>query len=203
MRKGIVVALAIFLGLSLVPSAAQAGRDRDRPTAPGKYKDWGGDMDRLEILRPFRTGGYQIVVEPFDVSETDLPDKDDNTYEPVMEVLRDPAAPFAEGLDRGLGGRLRVTRDDAPGGPALVLRVKVVKMDPGSRAARYWAGFGAGAARAELSGELVDPESGATLLRFHQERRSAWGNAGGDYVTLMDRNLRQIGEDVANVLNAF
>lgn len=85
----------------------------------------------------------------------------------------------------------------------LIVRAKVLNMDPGSRAARYWAGFGAGAARAELSGEVVDAATGKVLLRFQQERRSGVGVAGGDYVNLMNRNLRAIGEDVALILSAF
>jgi uncharacterized protein DUF4410 len=76
-------------------------------------------------------------------------------------------------------------------------------MDPGSRAARYWAGFGAGAARTKLVGEVADAASGKVLLRFTQERRSGVGMGGGNYIELMNRNLVTIGEDVAGVLKAF
>jgi hypothetical protein len=76
-------------------------------------------------------------------------------------------------------------------------------MDPGSRAARYWAGFGAGAARTKVEGELVDAASGRVLLRFTQERRSGVGMAGGGYASLLRRNLEAIGEDVGNGLRRF
>jgi hypothetical protein len=76
-------------------------------------------------------------------------------------------------------------------------------MDPGSQAARYWGGFGAGAARTEVEGEVVDARTGKALLRFRQERRSGVGMFGGDYVKLMQRNLRTIGEDLAGVLRRF
>jgi len=76
-------------------------------------------------------------------------------------------------------------------------------MDPGSRAARYWAGMGAGAARTGISGEVVDGASGKVPLHFNQERRSGFGVGGGDYVKLMQRTLRQLGGDVALILNAF
>ena len=75
--------------------------------------------------------------------------------------------------------------------------------DPGSRAARYWAGFGAGAARTKLEGELVDAASGRVLLRFTQERRSGVGLGGGSYVNLLNRNLRAIGEDLGAGLQQF
>ena len=76
-------------------------------------------------------------------------------------------------------------------------------MDPGSKAKRYFAGFGAGAARTKVSGEIVDGKTGKVLVRFTQERRSGVGMMGGDYVGLMNRNLRAIGEDVANIVSAF
>ncbi|HSC21989.1 MAG TPA: DUF4410 domain-containing protein, partial [Solirubrobacterales bacterium] len=127
----------------------------------------------------------------------------DNTYEPVTEVLKDPAQPFIEGLAEGLGGRAQVAPGTAAEGPALLVRAKVVTMDPGSRAARYWASFSAGAARTELEGEAVDAATGKTLFRFKQERRSGWGVGGGGYVKLMNKNLRTIGKDVAFVLARF
>jgi len=54
-----------------------------------------------------------------------------------------------------------------------------------------------------LSGELIDAATGSTLLRFRQERRSGFGVAGGDYVKLMNKNLRTIGKDVAGIFKAF
>lgn len=68
-------------------------------------------------------------------------------------------------------------------------------LDPESR--------GAGAARVVLRLEVSDGGSGRTLLKIKQERRAGVGMGGGDYVKLMNRNLRQIGGDVALVLAAF
>ncbi|MBV9493254.1 MAG: DUF4410 domain-containing protein, partial [Acidobacteria bacterium] len=85
----------------------------------------------------------------------------------------------------------------------LIIRGKVTEMDPGSRAARYWAGFGAGAARSEIEGEVIDAATGETLLRFTQQRRSGVGVYGGNYQDLMKRNLNTIGEDVGAMLRVF
>jgi hypothetical protein len=157
----------------------------------------------LEVVQGFKAADYpRVLVAPFDVKDTELPPKDENTYEPVQEILKDPAQPFVEGLSAELA-RVPVAEGAEAEGPALLLRVKVLTMDPGSRAKRYWASFGAGAARAELSGEAVDAASGKTLFRFKQERRSGWGVAGGDYVKLMAKNLRTIGKDVPFVLKRF
>lgn len=198
------LSLALAL-LSLLASPAVAKKGKGASTEPGKYTEWNEDIDELEIVETFKLSDYsKVVVEPFDTEDTPLPDKDDNTYEPVQEVLKDPAGPFTEGLTGELKGKIAASQGSGEKGEGtLVVRAKVLTLDPGSRAARYWAGFGAGAARAEVSGEVVDAATGKVLLRFKQERRSGVGVGGGDYVKLMQRNLRTIGEDMALILNAF
>jgi hypothetical protein len=132
-----------------------------------------------------------------------LPDKDDNTYEPVKKVLASSAEGFVQGLRGSVEQTVKVSERPAKTSDTLIIRGKVVAMDPGSKAARYWAGFGAGAAKAKIEGEIVDAKSGAVLARFTQERRSGVGAMGGDYQELMQRNLNAIGEDVAAILKAF
>ena len=176
-------------------------------TAPGKYTEWNNEIDELEIVQSFKLGDYErVVVEPFDTSATPLPEADDNTLAPVKNVLSRVAAPFVEGLARELSKPAEVgEKGKQPEPGALVVRGKVNNLDPGSKAARYWAGFGAGATRVEIEGEVMDARTGKVLLRFRQERRSGSGfNAfGGDYEKLMERSVQQIGEDLASVLQHF
>lgn len=197
--------LCLILAFLILASPAMAARKgKGAPTAPGKYTEWQDEIDELEVVETFKLSDYaKVVVEPFDTKDTPLPEKDDNTYEPVQEVLAAPAGPFAAGLTEALDGKLPVSEGTGGGDKTLVVRARVLTMDPGSRAARYWAGFGAGAARVELAGEIVDAATGKVLVRFQQERRSGVGVAGGDYVKLMQRNLRAVGEDVALILRSF
>lgn len=205
--------LGLALALLLLPGAAYA-RGKAAPTAPGKYKDWNGEVDELEIVAPFKLSDFnRIIVEPLDVSATPLPEPNDNTYAPVKNVLALVTRPFAAGLSGGMGERPErpevvlapraAERGERAEPGTLVVRGKVTTMDPGSRAARYWAGFGAGAARTEISGEVTDAATGQVLLRFLQERRSAIGSMGGDYENLMERNIVTIGHDIGAVLLHF
>ncbi|MGH9362674.1 MAG: DUF4410 domain-containing protein [Thermoanaerobaculia bacterium] len=198
--------VSLALAALLLPGAALAGKGKKAPpTTPGTYTDWNDEIDQLEVVEGFSLADYaKIAVEPFDTSTTPLPDKDDNTYVAVQTTLSAVALPLIEGLNEALGGKPPAEQAEGKAGAgALVVRGKIVTMDPGSRAARYWAGFGAGAARSGVDGEVVDGGSGKVLLRFRQERRSGVGVAGGDYVKLMQRNLRKIGEDLGMVLKAF
>ena len=147
------LSLALAL-LSLLASPVVAKKGKGSSTEPGKYTEWNEEIDELEVVETFKLSDYsKVVVEPFDTDGTPLPEKDDNTYEPVQEVLKDPAGPFAEGLTGELKGKIAVSQGSGGKGEGtLIVRSKMLALDPGSRAARYWAGFGAGAARAEVSG---------------------------------------------------
>lgn len=199
---------ALLLSLLSLPGDAFA-RSKPAPTSPGKYTEWGGEIDELEIVQTFKLADYgDVVIEPFDTSATPLPEKSDNTYEPVQYVLAHVNLPFRDALAAALSAPVALAGEGKKGGAGdLVIRGKVTEMDPGSQAARYWVSFGAGAARSEIVGEVVDGASGKVLLRFRQERRSGMGRfgsaPGGSYQELMDRNLFTLGDDVAGVLKHF
>jgi hypothetical protein len=195
----------LMLAAALAAGIADAAKKGKAPTAPGTYHDWNGDLDQVEIVETFDLAGYKrLVVGTFDTSATPLPEADDNTYERVKQVLVDVRTPLIQGLGSKPTGLTVVRQKEEP--PAeegvLLLRGRILEMDPGSFAARAWAGFGAGATRAKLEGELVDAASGRVLLRFTQERRSGVG-LGEGYVKMMQRNLRAIGEDLGAGLQQF
>jgi hypothetical protein len=196
-----IVALLCLLALAM-PLYARGKKSNS--VEPGKYKEWGPDIDEIEILKSFRFADYtKVAFIEFDTDDVKLPEKDDNTYEPVKKVL----ASATEGLVQGVRGEVdtKVTIEDKEPKSAgtLIIRGKVVELDPGSKSARYFAGFGAGAARVKIEAEIVDAASGEVLARFEQERRSGVGVMGGDYQELLQRSLNAVGEDIANLLKAF
>jgi hypothetical protein len=197
------VALAtLSLGLC---SRASAGSKRS--TAPGTYRDWNGDIDEVTIIQPFRLDSYNdIAVESFDLTGVPLPNPKENTFEAVRSAIARIKPAFLEGFQRDL--RRKVGPNVVEVGPharpsTLVIRARLTKVDPGSQAARYFIGFGAGAVKVAIIGEIVDAASRKTLVRFAQERRSGVGAFGGGYGELFARTALQIGGDVAGLLNAF
>jgi hypothetical protein len=189
------------LTFALLAGAAAASKGT---TTPGTYRNWNGDIDEVTILQPLRLDAYNdIAVESFDVTKVALPNPKENTYEAVRSALNSLKPAFLEGFQKNLRRK--------PGGPnpvrgkgqTLVVIVRLTKVDPGSQAARYWGGFGAGAVKIEMTGEFVDASSRKILVRFKQERRSGFGMFGGGYGELFARTARQIGGDVADLLNAF
>lgn len=203
-RTSLRVAIALLAVTIVALPLSARGKKAVATTAPGTYEEWGPDIDRIEILKTFKFADYsKVSVEPFDTDGVKLPEKDDNTYEPMKKVLASSTEGFVQGLRGSVDAKVSVDEKPARGADTLIIRGKVVTMDPGSKAARYWAGFGAGAAKAKIEGEIVDAKTREVLARFTQERRSGVGMMGGDYQELMQRNLNAIGEDVAKLLKAF
>ncbi len=169
------------------------------PPAPGTYRDW-HDVDEVTIVQPFNASAYsQIAVESFDSAGVKMPDTNDNTYRAVQSALRVMKPAFMDGV------ALKAKRKVGPNAPGktLVIRARLTKIDPGSQAARYFVGFGAGAVKIAIVGEIVDRASGKVFVRFAQERRSAFGAFGGGYAALFQRTARQLGGDVGELINAF
>lgn len=117
-------------------------------TAPGSYHDWNREIDEVVILQPFHADNYrEIVVEAFDSTGVKLPDSQDNTLAAVRSALESIRPAFVEGLQKKLHprvGSVAVTSKRTTGINALAVRARLTKVDPGSQAARYWGGFGAG-----------------------------------------------------------
>ncbi|MFZ1218322.1 MAG: DUF4410 domain-containing protein [Chthoniobacterales bacterium] len=169
------------------------------PTAPGTYRDW-HDVDEVTIIQPFHAAAYsQIAVESFDSTGVKLPPSNENTFHAVQTAIQGMKPAFIEGL---AAKAQRKTNASAPG-KTLVVRARLIKVDPGSQAARYFVGFGAGAVKIGIVGEIVDRSSGKVLVRFAQERRSAFGAFGGGYGELFQRTARQIGGDIGELINSF
>jgi hypothetical protein len=173
-------------------------------TTPGTYHDWNGDIDEVTIMQPFRLDSYNdIAVESFDITKVPLPNPKENTHAAVQSALASIKPAFIEGFLQNLRRKPGGANTVRGKGQTLVIVVRLTKLDPGSQAARYFGGFGAGAVKVEMTGDVVDARSRKVLVRFKQERRSGFGIFGGGYGDLFVRTAHQIGGDIAVLLNAF
>lgn len=201
------VSRRVFVSLLLVVAMAVPMFARGKKAAskePGTYKEWGPNIDELEIVRKFHTADYRnIVVEPFVTADVKMPEQSDNSYKPVQSVLASVTETLVSGLKKEIDQNVSVSERPSKSSDTLIIRGKVLEINPGSRAARYFAGFGAGAAGARIQGEIVDAKSNQVLARFTQERRSGTGAAGGGYEDLLNRDIKTIGGDIGRILKEF
>ncbi len=207
LRTASMVGLAVGLALSVVPDLHARG-SKPASTAPGTYKQWGRDIDEIEIVKTFKISDYDtIAVKPFDTSSTPMPEKDDRSYATIKTVLDSYTETLIEALRGELKAHAKV--EQATGTPksakTLIVRGKVESLSPGSRTKRYIGGFGAGASGTKISCDLVDAASGKVVARFTQERRSAgsFKFGGGSDQQVMRDSIHAAAEDIAHILDAF
>lgn len=199
--------LIVSLLFAIAPFALARGRAK-ASTEPGSYKNWGPDIDQVEIVKTFKASDYdRIVVLPFDTSKTPLPDPKEKSYNSIRDVVDGYTETLTEALRDEVKGKMKVEQSPAAPktGGTLILRGTVEDVSPGSRAKRYLVGYGAGAAGSKMSGELVDAKSGQVLVRFTQERRSGgtWKVAGGSDVQVMRDSVHATGQDIAHLIDQF
>jgi uncharacterized protein DUF4410 len=191
----------LVAGLS-IPAGA-AGKTS---TAPGKYTSWGEeDFDELEVVQSFKFADYTgVAVEALDTK--DVPPRTDNEKKNVQEAIAGVDEAFLAGLKKGVSSFSKAPVQQGAGtGHALLVKGRVVTLDPGSRGARYGVGMGAGATKAKVTGEVVEADTGKVLLRFTHEKRagSGFGFAGGNSKKLMLKSAEHVGEDLGKVFKAF
>ena len=188
-----ILAFVVAACISTLAGAAPA------PPVPGTFRDW-HDVDEVTIIRPFNAAAYdQIAVESFDSTGVKMPPSNENTFSAVQSAIRMMKPAFMDGLAQKAQRKAATNAS----GKTLVVRARLTKVDPGSQAARYFVGFGAGAVKIAIVGEIIDGSSGKVLVRFAQERRSGFGAFGGNYSELFMRTARQLGGDIGGLINAF
>ncbi|HEV7731489.1 MAG TPA: DUF4410 domain-containing protein [Candidatus Binatia bacterium] len=122
------------------------------------------------------------------------------SYDGPTEAL---GATFAARIADELGKRGRPAQvSTTPAVSATVVRGRLLRIDGGSHAKRFWLGFGAG--RATLSAEGTVTRPGSVALATFREDRSASGTAelgfAGDQY-LIDKCLDALAEDVASMID--
>ena len=198
--KLIGVALAASGSLALSAGAAEPVRTVED-----------GLLDEIALYAEALPPATVVVIRAFDASKAELGTGAEGGKESRVEAAKTIQASgpkllsssFATKL-AGLGTFKDVREDDGSPLPsdALVIEGRFTQLDPGSKAKRYWVGFGAGRSGTEVEGSVLDAR-GNTLATFKQKRIAVMGVGGGDYVKKMTSDCRSIGEDIAVFLDAW
>jgi hypothetical protein len=84
-------------------------------------------------------------------------------------------------------------------GPALLVECYFSRLVPGSKAKRFWVGFGAGKSVLEVSGVIREIPEGRVVAEFTQARLS-WCCGFGSNDTEIRQNLALAAEDIAEMV---
>ena len=169
-----------------------------------------GALDKIQLFVASidQPADVMVVIKPFDASGADLgtggkDGKEARQQEAATMKNEGPrvlAERFVATLEKGpfKGVRALKAEEAVPDG-ALVVEGKFVTIDPGSRAKRYFAGFGAGKSSVKVTGSVKDA-TGRTLATFEQRRIGTMGMGGGDSLGKLMSDAKSIGEDIGKFL---
>jgi hypothetical protein len=102
--------------------------------------------------------------------------------------------------DRGHDARAIATRPAGAASSGVLVVGTITMLDGGSRALRYWVGFGAGAVKLGVTGEVIGSD-GERIGTFREERWSAVGRFGGESQDLLEKCARTLGADIAEMID--
>ena len=169
-----------------------------------------GVLDRIELYVRALEHPERLTVEirPFDIAGVDLgtggAEGKDTRQQEAKTMQNDGPRLLAEHIVQGLKGSpfkaaTVSTEAAASGDDRLIVEGRFVQLDPGSRAKRYFVGFGAGKSSVKVTGTVKDG-AGRVLATFEQRRVGAVGVGGGDSLGKLMSDTRAIGGDIGKFL---
>ncbi len=165
-----------------------------------------GIIDEARLYVEKLPASTSVVIRPFSATDEDIVEgeKKDETKKMQADGPKILADRFVEKL-KELGPFATVSVVQAGATPpegAVLVEGKFTELDPGSRAKRYFVGFGAGKSAVKVVGSIRMAD-GSMLAAFEQRRVGVIGAAGGDSMGKLVADTKNIGEDLAEFLSAW
>ena len=171
---------------ALAMATATVGGDK---ASPGRIRE--GALDEIDLTASYAPARAPVVLRRFAAEKADLGSAKEGNNQQRKDAVRfiqtEGPRMLAEALvaDVRAGGVIpSVNESDQPAPEgSLVLEGEFEKIEPGSRAKRYWAGFGAGKSGITVTGRVLDSK-GSVLATFRHTKNSGFRPRG--------RRLRQV-----------
>jgi len=197
-----------WLAIGCLLSLATTGLALSKPKDPMNITE--GCLDEIHLKVATLKGGVPVVIRPFSTDGVDRgTGGDDSKNQKRTEAVMVKAGPdiLVESFKRTLidDGRFKEVlpaETEAVPEDALVVEGRFVTINPGSKARRYWGGFGAGKSGVQVSGTVKD-STGKVLAEFTHMKDSGIGMFGGDYVKFLSDDARDVGHDIATFLGRW
>lgn len=108
--------------------------------------------------------------------------------------------PFINSFNANFKGSLRLPQNKSAN--ALRIEGAVVECNPGSRAARYWVGFGAGKAGGAVVCEVYEPGKSRPCIRIYTRDTGSSGAFGGNSLAMLNHIFYSVAQRLGTTLNA-
>ena len=108
--------------------------------------------------------------------------------------------PYINSFNANLESFLKLPQDNSAN--ALRIEGAVVECNPGSRAARYWVGFGAGKAGGAVVCEVYEPGKSRPCIRIYTRDTGSSGSFGGNSLAMLNHIFYSVAQRLGTTLNA-
>ena len=166
-----------------------------RPVGDVRAEMEDADGGQVGLAPDFKPAAYRVIVlQPFEVSASEIKDQEDARLAKDMaaylhaQLLRrlQAAGIFAKVIDATVSAV--PTSDER----AVRLQGQISRLTEGSQALRYFVGFGAGAAKAQIETRLVDAQSQRVVMITADRRAAGMGIFGGDGRQFVTESMDQM-----------
>lgn len=175
----------------------------DSAVSGKSYVDWHNYLDYIHIYKTVMAKDYsRIYILPIDQSNIQFPEKQDNRYPAMVNGIKNfPDIIRTQFLKRIPNLEVVILKEwpAQVADKSLCLQLTLEEIDMGSRALRFWVGFGAGAQSVKISGKVFS-NTGEEFFNFNQKRLSSKGGLKFTYQRVLESEFENLGEDIAKVL---
>lgn len=191
--KQSVALLFALLTLAIAPAASVAADTLPKPEALSEETIYlteklSKNYDTI-IIKEFSTDGAEY---------TRVDDEEKAKIDTMTPMLLSNIALSLEGELKGKKLFKNIVKNGEPKGKAVILEGKITEFNAGSRALKFWVGFGAGKAYLKFKGRLVDAATGKELAVF-EDRETGYRGAVGmeSYEDLFPHQAKSIGQNLS------
>lgn len=129
----------------------------------------------------------------------------DDEEKPKIEAMKPMLnSMFSESLEMELKSRKmfkNIVKNAEPKGKAVILETTITEFNAGSRALKFFVGFGAGKVYLKVKGRLVDAESGKELATFEDRETGYRGSMTLEgFEGLFPHQAKSLGENIAKFI---
>ena len=191
-----IARFALILTLSITPTLALAADTLPRPEALSE--------ETIYLTEKLSKNYDTIVIKDFSVEGAEYSRVDDEERAKITKMTPMLLSNISLTMEGDLKAKKifkSVIKNGAPTGKAVILEGKISEFNAGSRALKFFVGFGAGKAYLKFKGRLVDAASGKELATF-EDRETGYRGAVGmeSYEDLFPHQAKGIGENLAKFL---
>jgi hypothetical protein len=185
-----------------VPSPAPTQITSASSSSFKSYPDHSFHLKVKEYINGMQKGGHNLLIwrdtavslsQYSSVKVTEfggrlLPEQNVFSYDPYIALFNSV-----------FRSSLKLTQKDSP--DSLLIEGAVVECNPGSRAARYLVGFGAGKSACAVVCEVYEPGNPNPFIRIYTRDTGSMGTFGGDSVRMLNHILSELGIRLGTTLN--